>query len=55
MTGFIMLVSTIIGYITTVFLIGFLILFVLGIWIIVDFVRLLIGSLKDAQGRELAH
>ena len=53
-SGAVMLVLTIIGWLTSAILIGAVPLFVVGIWNIVDFFRLLFNGLKDGQGRDLS-
>lgn len=52
-SGAAMLVLTIIGYLTTGLIIGVGILAIVGIWDLIDFIRILCNSLVDAQGRKL--
>lgn len=48
--GITMAVLTVVGTLTTAILVGLVPLFIVGIWTIVDFFRILFGSLPDAQG-----
>jgi len=45
-----MLLLTIIGYATLSFVVGFFVLAVVGIWILVDFIMILMGKFKDKNG-----
>ena len=47
------LVLTVIGIVTSIILIGFVILIGVGIWALVDGIMILTGSVRDAQGRPL--
>jgi TM2 domain-containing membrane protein YozV len=49
-TGIVMLLLTIIGYATLSFVVGFFVLAVVGIWILVDFIMILMGKFKDKNG-----
>jgi len=46
-TGVIMLVLSVLGWLTAVFYIGILFLIAVGIWLIVDLVKILTGSLLE--------
>lgn len=52
-SGAIMLVLTVLGWLTTGIIVGFVFLAVVGIWDVIDFFRILFNSLGDAQGRKL--
>ncbi|WP_019202773.1 TM2 domain-containing protein [Tsukamurella sp. 1534] len=41
------------GLVTSIFLIGFVLLFAVGVWALIDAVMILTGGVKDAQGRVL--
>ncbi|RDB45860.1 TM2 domain-containing protein, partial [Tsukamurella tyrosinosolvens] len=47
------LVLTVIGIVTSIILIGFVILIGVGIWALVDGIMILTGSVRDPQGRPL--
>ena len=49
-TGIVMLLLTIIGYATIAFVVGFFVLAAVGIWILVDFIMILMGKFKDKNG-----
>lgn len=53
-TGIAMLVLWIVGSITVWFVIGVIPLAVVGIWGFVDFIRILVGGLRDVNGLELS-
>lgn len=46
-TGIIQLVLTVLGLLTSVILIGFLFLGVVGIWVFIDFIRILVVDEDD--------
>lgn len=52
-SGVAMLVLSIIGWFTIGLLVGFVPLFIVGIWDVVDFFRILFNNLGDAQDRKL--
>ena len=52
-TGAAMLILTVLGWLTSGIVIGFVFIFVVGIWDVIDFFRILFNSLGDAQGRKL--
>lgn len=52
-SGAVMLVCTVLGWFTMGFIIGFGFLAFVGIWVLIDFIRILCNSLVDAQGRKL--
>lgn len=52
-SGVAMLILSIIGGLTTGIIVGFVLLFIVGIWDVVDFFRILFNNLGDAQGRKL--
>lgn len=52
-SGIALIILNIIGYLTTAILIGFVILAITGIWEIIDFFRIILGGLKDKDGRPL--
>jgi TM2 domain-containing membrane protein YozV len=49
-TGIVMLLLTIIGYATIAFVVGFFVLAAVGIWILVDFIMILMGKFRDKNG-----
>ena len=52
-SGAAMLILTIVGWLTTGIIVGMVLLFVVGIWDVIDFFRILFNSLGDSQGRKL--
>ena len=52
-SGVAMLVVTILGWLTTGIIVGFVLIFITAIWALVDFFRILFNNLGDAQGRKL--
>ncbi|MCZ4535823.1 NINE protein [Gordonia terrae] len=54
-TGAIQLGLTILGYITAIFLIGFVIIFGVAIWALVDGIMMLTGSVRDKNGLKLGN
>lgn len=52
-TGVIILLLTGAGAFTTGLLFGFGLLGIAGLWVVIDFFRILFNGLKDAQGRTL--
>ena len=46
-TGIAMLIITLVGFVT------FFPLIIVGIWALVDFIRIIIGSFKDSNGLDL--
>ena len=49
-----MLVLTILGWITSLFIIGLFIVLAVAIWGLVDFICILCGKMTDSQGRQLS-
>ncbi len=52
-SGAAMLILTIVGWLTTGIIIGMILLFIVGIWDVIDFFRILFNSLSDSQDRKL--
>ena len=52
-SGIAMLILSILGWLTAVLIIGYVFLAIVGIWDLVDFIRILCNSLRDKQGRKL--
>lgn len=52
-SGAAMLILTILGWLTTGIIVGMVLLFIVGIWDVIDFFRILFNSLGDSQGRKL--
>lgn len=52
-SGAAMLIMTIIGFFTSGLIIGFGFIIIVGIWDLIDFIRILCNSLVDSQGRRL--
>lgn len=53
MIGGIQLALTVIGFITAIFLIGFVLLFGVGVWALIDGIMMLTGSVRDGRGLKL--
>ncbi|MCM1364627.1 MAG: TM2 domain-containing protein [Faecalibacterium sp.] len=51
--GLIKLISLLVGAITAVFIVGFIIILAIIIWIIVDIIRIVTGKMTDSDGNEL--
>jgi TM2 domain-containing membrane protein YozV len=49
-TAIVMLLLTIIGYATIIIGVGIFVLIAVGIWILVDFIMILMGKFKDKNG-----
>lgn len=49
-SGIAQLVLTIIGWITAIFVIGFFIIFAVGIWVLIDFIMIILGKFEDGDG-----
>jgi TM2 domain-containing membrane protein YozV/ribosomal protein L40E len=49
-TAVVMLILTIIGYATMVFVVGFVFIAAVGIWNLIDFIMILMGKFKDKNG-----
>ncbi len=49
-TGIVMLILSIIGYATFVFVVGYIFLAVVEIWVLIDFIMILVGKFKDKNG-----
>jgi TM2 domain-containing membrane protein YozV len=52
-SGVAMLILSLVGLATTTIFIGFALLSVVGVWQVVDFIRILCNSLNDSQERKL--
>ena len=53
-TGLLILILGVLGWATTwVFGFGFIFLAIAGIWVFIDFVVILVGSMKDGEGRQI--
>lgn len=52
-TGFLMLLLTIIGGVTTGIFIGWGLIGIVGLWEFIDFFRILFGSMKDGSGKKV--
>lgn len=52
-SGIVIIVLNIAGVITSAIVIGFGFFIITGIWVFIDFFRILFGGLKDSQGRSL--
>lgn len=52
-SGVAMLILTILGWLTAGIIIGMVLLFIVSIWDVIDFFRILFNSLVDSQGRKL--
>ena len=52
-TGIVMIILTIIGYATLHFIVGYFVLVALGLWILIDFIMILVGKFKDKNGLPL--
>lgn len=52
-TGFLMLLLTIVGGITTGLIVGWFIIGIVGLWEFIDFFRILFGAMKDGSGKKV--
>lgn len=52
-TGIVQLVLAIVGYATLAIGVGIFVLWALGIWILIDFIMILVGKFKDKNGLPL--
>lgn len=52
-SGAVMLICTILGWLTAGIIVGFGLIAIVFIWDLIDFIRILCNSLVDAQGRKL--
>lgn len=50
-SGVAQLVLSVVGWVTSIILIGFIPLAIVGIWAFVDFILILIGRFKDSENR----
>lgn len=50
-TGVTQLVLTLVGGLTALIIIGFIPLAIVGIWVLVDFIMILVGKFKDGEDR----
>ncbi len=50
-TGVAMAVLTVIGWITSIFVVGYFIVMAVGLWALVDFIMILMGKFTDKYGR----
>ena len=49
-TGIVLLLLTIIGYVTLFVVVGYFLLVAVGIWVLIDFIMILMGKFKDKNG-----
>jgi TM2 domain-containing membrane protein YozV len=49
-TGIVLLLLTIIGYVTIFVVVGYFLLSAVGIWVLIDFIMILMGKFKDKNG-----
>ena len=49
-TGIVILLLSIIGYATLTFTVGAFVLVVVGLWVLIDFIMILMGKFKDKHG-----
>lgn len=52
--GIVQLVLTLVAFLTFIFGIGFFVLVGVEIWILVEFILILVGNLKDFKGNKLS-
>lgn len=52
-SGAVMLICTVLGWLTAGIIVGFGLIAIVAIWDLIDFIRILCNSLVDAQGRKL--
>jgi TM2 domain-containing membrane protein YozV len=50
-TGIAMAVLTVIGWITSIFIVGYFIVMAIGLWALIDFIMILMGKFTDKYGR----
>ncbi len=49
-TGIVQLILTIIGYATLLFVVGYFLIVAVGLWVLIDFIMILMGKFKDKNG-----
>ncbi|MFA5628794.1 MAG: TM2 domain-containing protein [Dehalococcoidales bacterium] len=52
-TGIAMAVLTVVGWITTIFVFGFVLVYGVALWALVDFIMILLGKFSDKYGRPI--
>ncbi|MDD4924328.1 MAG: TM2 domain-containing protein [Dehalococcoidales bacterium] len=54
-TGIAMAVLTVIGWITSIFVVGYFIVMAIGLWALIDFIMILMGKFTDKYGRPIVN
>jgi TM2 domain-containing membrane protein YozV len=54
-TGIAMAVLTVIGWITSIFVVGYFLVMATGIWALIDFIMILMGKFTDKYGRPIVN
>jgi len=54
-TGVVMAVLTVVGWITSIFGFGFIIIAAIGLWALIDFIMILMGKFTDKYGRPIVN
>ncbi len=54
-TGVAMAVLTVIGWITSIFVVGYFIVMAIGLWALIDFIMILMGKFTDKYGRPIVN
>ena len=54
-TGVAMAVLTVIGWITSIFIVGYFIVMAIGLWALIDFIMILMGKFTDKYGRPIVN
>ena len=53
-TGILQLFTLVIGWVLSIILVGYIPLFILGVWVFIDFIVILVGSFRDNEGKQIS-
>jgi len=54
-TGVAMAIITVIGWITSIFIFGYILIVATGLWALIDFIMILMGKFTDKYGRPIVN